>query len=344
MDEDTNKAKGGVARAQKLPAARRSEIAASAARARWDATQTTVVCGSPDSPLRIGDVEIECYVLSDGTRVLTQASFLEAIGRHRRANIRRSDDPNRLPPIISGKGIAPFVSPEVAEEAKPISFRLPSGARASGYRAELLPKVCEIYLAANDAGDLPKNQTHIADRASILVRGLAHTGIIALVDEATGYQEVRAKDALAKILEAFVDKELQPWVQTFPSDYYKEMFRLRGLDFRTDTPRRPLYFGSLTNDIVYRRLAPGVLEELKKVQRRDDKGRPKDKLFQRLTANVGYPKLREHLGSVVTLMKLSRDWTDFKVKLDQIHPHVNETYGLPLVIDTGDGEDTGVGL
>lgn len=243
--------------------------------------------------------------------------------------------------VTPGDGAA---LPEVAEEAKPISFRLPSGARASGYRAELLPKVCEIYLAANDALVLPKNQEHIAERASLLVRGLAHTGIIALVDEATGYQEVRAKDALAKILEAFIDRELQPWVQTFPSDYYKEMFRLRGLDFRTDTPKRPKYFGLLTNDVVYRRLAPGVLEELKKVQRRDDKGRPRDKLFQRLTANVGYPKLREHLGSVVTLMKLSRDWTDFKVKLDQIHPRVNETYGLPLVIDTGEEEDTGVGL
>jgi hypothetical protein len=343
MVHEVGRAKGGNARAKNLPASRRSEIAATAARARWEGEQNTVVCGSADSPLRIGGVEIECYVLSDGTRVLTQASFLEAIGRHRRANIRRSDDPNRLPPILAGKAIAPFVSAEVAGESKPISFRLPGGTRASGYRAELLPTVCEVYLSADEAGVLPANQKHIAKQAGILVRGLAHTGIIALVDEATGYQEVRARDALAKILESFIDKELQPYIQTFPADYYKEMFRLRGLDFRRDTVRRPQYFGTLTNDVVYKRLAPGVLDELKKVQRRDDKGRARDRLFQRLTTNVGYPKLREHLGSVVTLMKLSTDWTDFKLKLDQIHPRVGETYGLPLVIEQVETDD-GIGL
>jgi hypothetical protein len=55
-------------------------------------------------------------------------------------------------------------------------------------------------------------------------------------------------------------EELQPYVPTFQDDYYREIFRLRGLEFPQDTVRRPQYFGSLTNDIVYKRLAPGVLE------------------------------------------------------------------------------------
>jgi P63C domain len=163
---------------------------------------------------------------------------------------------------------------------------------------------------------------------------------VALVDEATGYQEVRARDALAQILEAYVTKELQPWVRTFPADYYRELFRLRGLDFAKSEVKRPRYFGTLTNDIVYRRIAPGVLAELKRVQLKDEGGRPKHKLFQRLTANAGYPKLREHLGSVVTLMKLSRDWGDFRLKLDQIHPRYGDTMMLPfddLESDPGTG-------
>jgi len=98
-------------------------------------------------------------------------------------------------------------------------------------------------------------------------------------------------------------------------------------------------FQRYTNDIVYRRLAPGVLEELKRVQIRDDEGRPKHKLFQRLTANTGYPKLQEHLGSVVTIMKLSRDWADFRDKLDRIHPRYGEMMRLPFdeEADTGKG-------
>jgi hypothetical protein len=88
-----------------------------------------------------------------------------------------------------------------------------------------------------------------------------------------------------------------------------------------------------------KRIAPGVLGKLKRLQRRDDSGRAKDKLFQRLTTNVGYPKLRERLGSVVTLTKLSSDWADFRNKLDKIHPCFGDTIMLPFE----DG-DTGTGL
>jgi hypothetical protein len=193
--------------------------------------------------------------------------------------------------------------------------------------------VCEIYLKAREARVLPRNQEHVATQAEVLVRGLAHVGIIALVDEATGFQEMRTKDALARILEAFVAKELQAWIQTFPDDFYKQIFRLRDLPYTPYSVKRPQYFGNITNELVYKRLAPGVLEELKRVTPRDESGRPKQKYFQRLTSNLGYPKLREHLGSVVTLMKLSDGWRDFLEKLDRIHPKYGDTLPLPLDFD-----------
>lgn len=339
-EEGGGRARGGHARASRLTPEERRESARRAAVARWSESVSEAVCGSADQPLRIGDIEIECYVLDDGTRVLTQASFLEALGRHRKANVRREGGNDPLPPILQGKAIYPFISQEIRDKAAPITFRLPSGGRASGYNAELLPAVCEVYLRARDATALPKNQEHVADQAYILIRGLAHVGIIALVDEATGYQEVRAKNALARILEAFIAKELQAWVQTFPEDFYKELFRLRGLEYPESTVR-PQYFGNLTNDIVYRRLAPGVLAELKRVTPRDEAGRRRHKYFQHLTSNLGYPKLREHLGSIVTLMKLSDDWPDFMGKLDRIHPRVGDTMPLPMEITT---KDSGKGI
>jgi hypothetical protein len=101
--------------------------------------------------------------------------------------------------------------------------------------------------------------------------------------------------------------------------------------------KRPQYFGVLTNDIVYKRLAPGVLDELKRVTPKNDAGRPKNKLFQRLTNNIGYPKLREHLGAVVAIMKLSSDWVSFRKNLDRLYPRHDE---LPLgyASDEDDGE------
>lgn len=283
-----------------------------------------VLAGSPDRPLRIGETEIECYVLDDDTRVVTQASMLQALGRHRR--VAGTDDVDeQLPPILQGKAIRPFIPDDVIERAQPVRFRTPRGSLANGYRAELLPVFCEVYLAARAAGVLPRNQERIAIQAEVLIRGLAHVGVIALVDEATGYQDIRTKDALARILDAFIERELQPWSRTFPPDFYKEMFRLRGVPYDPSSVKRPQYFGILTNDIVYSRLAPGVLAELKQVKQKQG-----HKLFQHLTANTGYPKLREHLGSVITLMRLSTDWDDFKLKLEMFHPKFDENGGVTL--------------
>lgn len=185
---------------------------------------------------------------------------------------------------------------------------------------------------------LGDRQKMIADRAETLLRGLAEVGIIALVDEATGYQNVRAKDALARILEAFVAKELQPWVRKFPPIYYEQMFRLRGLPYPTATLKRPQYFGHLTNDIVYRRLAPGVWKEIKAKVEKDSKGRPKHKLHQHLTPEIGDPRLRDLITSVTTIMRLSSSWSDFKQKLQAIHPPYNETMELPFEIENDDGK------
>jgi hypothetical protein len=237
---------------------------------------------------------------------------------------------DRLVQFVNGKYINPYISPELLSRmTTSIRFQAPhGGAAATGYEAEVLPEICDAVLEARKAGALRPQQMHIAEQAEILMRGFARVGIIALVDEATGYQRDRAKDSLAKILEAFVAKELQPYMQTFPADFYEQMFRLRGLPYPPENPKfRPKYFGLLTNDIVYERLAPGLLEELKKQAKKDEK---KAHLHRRLTAEVGHPKLKEHLASVVTAMKLSNDYPDFISKMNRIHPRFGKTIPLDL--------------
>ncbi len=223
---------------------------------------------------------------------------------------------------------------------EPIKFiPLGGGRTAYGYEATILADICDVILAARKQGNvwLP-NQTHYADRCEILVRGFARVGIIALVDEATGFQQDRAKDALARILEAFIAKELRPWLRTFPNEFYQELYRLKGKEFPQDTSYRPRYIGLWTNDIVYNRLAPSVLEQLKLVNPKQESGRRKHKFFQWLTSNVGYPKLREHLGSVVTIMKLSTDWHDFRAKLDRLHPRFTGPTQLSFEYSDDDDE------
>ena len=303
MNEPTGRAIGGKARASKMTAVERSKAAKLAAVARWAApAPLRTISGASDRLLTIGDVEIECCVLEDGTRVITQGSMLTALGRSRRVNTKPGDDAT-LPPILRSQALRPFISDELIAEASPIPFITPSGARASGYPAEVLPQLCEAWLAARAAKALIPSQLAIARAAEIIVRGLARVGIIALVDEATGYQDVRARDALAKILEAYVAAELQPWVKTFDVAWYKEMFRLRGIPFDPSSVHRPPYFGHLTNNIIYKRLAPGVFDEIKS-RRARDVSKKRVKMHQQLTQDIGHPKLREHIASVTTVMKL----------------------------------------
>lgn len=337
-DQGGGKARGGLARAEALSAKRRKEIAMQGAKARWDKENAVPAThGSADHPLKIGEIEIPCYVLMDGTRVLSQRGLQTAIGMSSGGSRAGEQRMAVFADSLESKGIA--INDLSARIRKPIRFIPPGGGNpAYGYEATILADICDAVLAArNKPGTLQSQQAHIAEQCELLVRGFARVGIIALVDEATGYQKDRAADALSKILEAFIEKELQPWVKTFPSDYYEQLFRLRGLPYPSSTVQRPQYFGTLTNDIVYERLAPGVLNELKKVTERNDQGRPKHKFFQKLTTNIGYPKLREHLGSVVTLMKLSDNYLDFKSKLDRIHPPYGKTLPLALVDDDGHG-------
>jgi len=338
---ESERFKGGVARANKLTPEERSEIAKKAAKARWEPGVPQAICGSPDHPLRIGDgenaIEIACYVLENGKRVLYQRAMVNALGMSRGSSGSTGGD--RLAKFATQKAIKPFLQDRLSAVTEPIKFRTPSGGLAYGYDATILADICEAVLKARDQGLLQKQQDHIAMRCEILIRGFARVGIIALVDEATGYQEFRARDALTRILEAFVAKELQPWIQTFPQGFYQEMFRLRGLDYPKDSVKRPQYFGNLTNDLVYKRLALGVLDELKRVTPVLESGRRKHKYFQRLTQNVGYPKLKEHLGAVVTMMQLSNNWGDFMVKIDRLRPRLGETMMLPFPED-----DDGKGL
>lgn len=336
------RAKGGAARAKSLSPAKRSEIAKKAAMTRWSEPILKATHGSADHPLRIGNLEIPCYVLEDGRRVLSLGGMLKAMGMS--IGSAGGGDGDRLVSFAAGKAISPFISSDLMTRMKsPVRFQATTGGTAAtGYEATILADLCDAVLAARKEGALRPQQEHIAHQCEILVRGFARVGIIALVDEATGYQKDRAKEALATILEAFIAKELQPWVKTFPADYYQELFRLRGLKYPSSSVKRPQYFGVLTNDVVYKRLAPGVLEELRRITPKNHEGRPKAKYFQSLTLNSGYPKLREHLGAVVAVMKLSNSYQDFIEKLDRISPRFNET--IPLPLDYSKDEDDGVGI
>lgn len=346
--------RSGKARMSKMTTEQRREFGKRGAAKRWAIQKNRT--DEIHEPEASGDLPIighsvPCAVIvveGEVIRLVSERELVKSLGGKRGGShwLRAREDANaaNLPPILSAGNLRPFINAELRDGlATRYLYKVPgrSGFVANGLRGELYPMICDVFLKARDADALLDSQEDLAISADILMRALAHTGIIALIDEATGYQKKRAIDGLARILEAFIAKELQPYISTFPTDFYEHLFRLRGLDYKTDSVKRPQYFGCLTNDIVYKRLAPRVLEELKRVVERNEEGRPTHKYFQRLTANIGYPKLREHLGAVVAIMKLSSTYADFIDKLDKVAPRYGQNWLLPF---SDPQPDTGLGI
>jgi hypothetical protein len=323
MDKDEKKVAAGHARAVALSDDRRKEIAQKAAQARWGSGAKTVEVLA-EGPVSLGGQDVPAFVLSDETRVLARAAFVRAIGRQGKVKGgRKYDQELQIPVFLAANNLKPFITSEIERNSKPVVFSW-GGTEMIGYKAEFLLDVCNVFLDAERLGALRANQKHIADQCRILQRSFAKLGVVGLVDEATGYQRLRSHDALSKLLEQYVEKEIQQWVKTFPDAFYEQLFRLRDLDPGANT-NRPAYFGHLTNDIVYDRIAPKLRDELKNTVPKNNAGRPKYHLHRHLTPDLGHPKLREHIASVVTIMRLSATWDDFRAKLDSIHPKWTET-------------------
>jgi P63C domain len=329
------RAKGGLARADVLSPEERKSIARKAAAARWDDPDSTLRA-THTGQLQIGDLKIDCAVLKDGSRVISQKGFARAMGASTPTGIKRRGA-GELPVLITAANLKPFIDSELEETAKPIWYKGP-GRGGFGIRAEVVPKICEVWLKARDAGKLRHNQVHLAKSADILVRALASVGIVALVDEATGYQEVRDRKALQQILDRFIGKELAKWVKTFPDDFYQQVFRLKGWEYRQGSSKRPMHMAKLTADLVYSRLAPGVLEELRRMTPKNEKGRRKTKLFQGLTTDIGHPALKDHIAGLTFLAKTHREneWGTFYDAVNRAAPQFRKTMLLPFP----DNDDT----
>lgn len=331
--KDISKVAGGMARAAKLSPQERSEIARRAALVRHRKDLPLAIA---EGVLAIGNLNIPCAVLGDSenTRVLTQNGFLKAIGRHPFATGGTGASIDGTAPFLRAQNLKPFISEELERSASAIQF-LPrnrtSGAEGVGYgyRAQLLPQVCWVYQDAWGAGKLLKSQAHIGEASRQFLKALTNYAIDDLVDRATGFDDIRKRAAIDRIIEKYVRADAQAWVKMFDMDFYRHVYRLNDWPFDPEKTARPGVVGHWTNDI-YDRLAPGIRGELHLRVKRNTQGKPTQKLTQYLTPEEGKPRLRELLEGVKVVMRLSRDWKDFMLKLDEIYPRFGDTLQLPF--------------
>lgn len=331
-----NRKAGGFARRDSLTKEQRSDIAQRAAESRWlrQTHEGPILEATYPGVVKIGEASIPCAVLANGTRVLSDNGITNAMlgsrsGASKRLRQAAKTEGAHLPLFLAPPVLQPFIPEELrAGPLKPILYQ--SGKRVLvGYDAELLPAVCDVWLRARQAGALQSQQLEKAQQAEILMRGLAKIGILALIDEATGYQDVRDRIALQAILERYIKDEWSKWSKRFPNEFYRELFRLKEIDFPRAGNQKPSYVGHWTNDIVYSRLTPGLQKKLKELNPRNEKGNRARKHHQHLTDDLGVPELERHLSNVTFLMKTCDTWDEFRAKLDRAATKYGDT--MPLL-------------
>jgi hypothetical protein len=282
----------------------RKEIGRQGALERW---HPTIPKATHSGILNLAGKEIACDVLADGRRVLRKAAIYRTLGRSKPNNkTRKEAEGDQIPVFMSANNLKTYLERENDGRLDLISYKSPSGQKLQGYDAAILPEVCKMYVKANSDGVLKDDQKHIAKVCEIILCGLATVGIIALVDDATGFVEQRERTELEKLLSAYISEELRQWTSKFPNEFFKQMYRLYGWSYPNVKNYHPKCVGHFINKYIYDRLPPGVKDELKKKCPSNENGNRIHRFHQFLT-DVGDKNLTNQIVQTISYMKICKD-------------------------------------
>lgn len=253
--------------------------------------------------LSVGDSELPCYVLNDGRRVISRTGATNVLTENKGGG--------NLESYLKIEALKGYLSDDLPEQM--IEFNIPEVVNKSvrGIEAEVFLDICRAYVKArdNDALKTP-SQIAIAIKAGIFLSSCAKIGLIALIDEATGYQYERAQDALQFKLKIYLEEEMRKWEKTFPDELWKEFGRLT--NWNGSVTKRPKYWGKLVMELVYDYLDPDVSEWLKK---NAPKPRTGQNYHQWLSSQYGLKKLTEHLWMLVGMASACHSMHELREKM-----------------------------
>ena len=252
--------------------------------------------------LSLGDKPVDCYVLDDKNRVISMRATVKAIA---------NDDNGDLLKYVGVKSLQPYID-SAGISSRFVEFTIPGNPnRAKGITAETFLDICSAYVSALTSGaPLTEKQRGIAINCSILLSACAKTGLIALIDEATGYQYEREEDALQVKIRAFISEELHAWEKTFPDELWEEFGRLT--HWQGSLQQRPKYWGKLVLELIYDAMDPDVAKYLK-----ENKPKPRHGLnyHQWLSEDLGVKALTTHLNQVIGIAKTCNTMEELRHKV-----------------------------
>ena len=279
-------------------------------------TKSSLPIAAYSGELPIGGVKLHCVVLKDGRRLLKSAHVFKAFGRNKRglskerqkkARLTFEGEVLQLPSFIASNNLKSFIGKELVKVLQLIQY-IDGNQIEEGYQAEIIPELCKLYLRARREGRLNAAQQSLAVRAEILYGAFAKVGIIALIDEATGYQTNRKVNALRILVESYVREDARKWTKEFNDAFFEGLDRIYGKE-KTHSRNRPPYYGKFINMYIYDPIEQGLI--LKKIK--DLRGTERSKqLHLFLNAEKGLRILRDRIGRIGALLDISSNIKSFR--------------------------------
>lgn len=292
-----------------------------------------------EGELNMGGVLVDVYVLDTEDRVLSQRGAVKAL---------TGVDTGKLDEYLGAKGLQPFLAQagEAAEKRRlkepstlilkkktagenqgvegvntlknkqktageNCSFFVPGPGWAYGITAERFEGILTAYVAALNAGALTTDrQREIAMRCAVMSTAYLRAGLIAAIDEATGYQYIRASDALQIKIHAFISDEYREWQKLFPDQLWEQFGRL--CRWNGALHSRPKWWGHLVNETIYDTLDPDVAKYLRENKPKPDSG---VKYHQWLTGDFGAKALVTHIHQIIGIAKGCDSIREFREKV-----------------------------
>lgn len=252
--------------------------------------------------LQLGDLNVECYVLDTEQRVMSLRAVVKAIA---------GVDGSALQTYIGIQPLVPFLSSKLVLE-QVIDFCIPgSSTQAKGITAENFLDICNAYVKALKSGTLQtERQREIAIQCSILSSSCAKIGLIAMIDEATGYQYTRSGNALQLKLKLFIAEEMREWEKTFPDELWEEFGRLD--NWSRPLGERPKWWGKLVMELIYDAMDKDIATHLRNNKPTPIHGR---NYHQWLTENYGLSKLISHINQIIGIAKTCYNMAELREKI-----------------------------
>ena len=201
-----------------------------------------------------------------------------------------------------------------------IEFEIPGAPNGLGYPVEILTRVCRAYIRAEREGRLHHKQRHIADQAWRLLEALGDVGLVALVDEATGYQNARAANDLQNRLALYLLPTPGRWEVTFPPEFYKLVARLYRVRLLHPS-RRPQFFANFTREYVY---APAMGADVSQAMAARNPDPAHGHNHHQLLTGPARAMVLEQRNRVMTLLRQSSTPDEFRAR------YRVEFHGAPL--------------